>query len=149
MIKTVPPDLCLTGLLFGICCFFSAGAEGSPCREAVNGQGKGFLSWEQAVLKVRSAGVSSRREYLRWQKDHPDMPSRPDRVYAKHWRTWRFFFGTEFLSWEQAVLKVRSARVSSVKEYQHWQKDHPDMPSRPESFYRDHWRNWWIFLGTL
>ena len=135
--------------------FFSAQVEGSPCREVVNGQVKVFLTFEQAVLKVRGAGVSSFREYRAWQKDHPDMPSHPERVYAKHWRGWRFFLGTgrewirkQFLPWEQAVLKARAAGLLYERNYRTWRKDHPDMPSHPERVYAKHWRGWRFFLGT-
>ena len=81
--------------LFILCClFFSMQVDSSPCREAVNGKRKVFLSWEQAVLKVRRAGVSTVREYRSWQKRHPDMPSNPASVYGKQWQNWRHFLGT-------------------------------------------------------
>ena len=136
--------------LFILCClFFSMQVDSSPCREAVNGKRKVFLPFEQAMEKVRRAGVSSRREYSRWRKDHPDMPSRPYDVYAGYWQGWRHFLGTIFLTWEQAVLKVRRAGVLSQKEYEAWTRDRPDMPFAPQQFYMEHWGGWRHFLGTF
>ena len=135
--------------LFILCClFFSMQADSSPCREAVNAKEKAFLPWSQAVLKVRRAGILSESEYKRWQKEHPDMPSHPERTYAKHWRGLRHFLGTVFLPLNQAMLKVRRAGVSSSMEYRDWQKKNPDMPSHPERAYAEHWRGWRHFLGT-
>ena len=114
-----------------------------------------FLPYNKAMEKVRRAGVSSKEKYKAWRKDHPDMPSNPQAVYGNQWQSWGFFFGTgrvwgrDFLSFEQAMEKVRRAGVSSRMEYLLWRKDHPDMPSHPEQVYRDQWQNWGHFLGTL
>ena len=81
--------------LFILCClFFPMKGDSSPCRDAVNGKRKVFLPFEQAMDKARSAGVSSRREYSDWRKDHPDMPSFPEAVYGKQWQGWGHFLGT-------------------------------------------------------
>ena len=119
-------------------------------------RGKLFLPWDQAVLKVRAAGILSHRGYMRWRKAHSDMPSRPKEFYAEHWRGWGHFLGTgrlrngeqQFLSWDQAVLKVRSAGILLREKYEKWRVDHPDMPSRPQDVYAEHWQNWGHFLGT-
>ena len=81
--------------LFILCClFFSMQVDSSPCREAVNGKRKVFLPFEQDMEKARSAGVSSRREYRAWRKDHPDMPANPAQVYRDQWQIWGHFLGT-------------------------------------------------------
>ena len=122
----------------------------------IRGRKEDFLSFEEAMLKAQSAGVSSLKEYNKWQKGHSDMPSAPNQVYAKEWQGWGHFLGTEnirgrkedFLSFEEAMLKAQSAGVSSLAEYNEWQRGQSDMPSRPEQVYAKEWRGWGHFLGT-
>ena len=52
-----------------------------------------FLSFEEARDKARLAGILSRAQYIEWQKNHPDMPYHPDRVYAEQWPGWGHFLG--------------------------------------------------------
>ena len=115
------------------------------------GNEKPKLPWEQALEKARSAQILSVTAYQEWQKQHPDMPSRPDRYepYAEHWKNWAHFLGNEKLSYEQALQKVRSAKLKSWRDYQKWKKNHPDMPSHPDKYapYAEHWKNWIHFLG--
>ena len=119
-----------------------------------NGQ-ENFLPFEEAQAKARKAGISSAAQYKEWQKDHPDMPSQPDRAYPDQWTSWGDFLGTgrvigrkeDFLSFEEAQAKARKAGVKSKKEYQTWQKQHPDMPSRPDQTYKNRWKGWRDFLG--
>ena len=53
-----------------------------------------------------------------------------------------------FLSFEQARDKVRSAGILSARKYKKWQKDQLDMPSHPNEFYKK-WQGWRDFLGKL
>ena len=110
------------------------------------------LPWEQALKKARSAGLPGLYAYLKWQKDHSDMPSHPDRYkpYAEHWKSWGHFLGYEKLPWEQALKKVRSAKLSKSRSYPKWQKNQPDIPSRPDQYapYAKYWRGWRHFLGN-
>ena len=46
------------------------------------------LPWEEGLKKVQDAKLSGQTAYKEWQKDHPDMPSHPDKYipYQKHWK---------------------------------------------------------------
>ena len=148
--------------LFVFLCFaFSAKLLADPCQDAATGrletsaQNK-LLSFPKAREKVRLAGISTERQYRIWQKDHPDMPSNPNRAYPDQWTSWGDFLGTgrvrskkeDILPFERARDKARLAGISSKRQYIEWQKDHPDMPSEPDKAYPDQWPGWGDFLGT-
>ena len=106
-----------------------------------------FLSFEEASAKARQAGISSMREYRKWQRGQGNMPSDPDRIYAGQWQGWRHFLGTEFLPFEEASAKARQAGISSKREYQKWQRGQGNMPFDPRQVYPDQWQSWGHFLG--
>ena len=114
-----------------------------------------FLSYEEAVWKLLPFGLRNRREYEKWQKNHPDMPAHPHQFYrGKGWKNWYIFLGTvkpvKLLSFERARLKARHAALSSEKKYHEWKKNHPDMPSNPNVVYADKgWIDWYDFLGNV
>ena len=68
--------------------------------------------------------------YKEWQKDHPDMPSHPDKYipYQKHWKGWTHFLGNEKLPWEEGLKKVSRRKIVRPNCLQGMAKDHPDMP---------------------
>ena len=79
-----------------LCFVFSAKLLADPCQDAATGRlktsaQKRFLSFKEAGAKARLAGISTRRQYIEWQKDHPDMPSTPPRTYKGQWKGWRNF----------------------------------------------------------
>ena len=148
--------------LFIFLCFaFSVKLLADPCQDAATGRletsaQKKFLPFLEAQAKARLAGISSAAQYIEWQKDHPDMPSHPDQTYKAQWKGWGYFLGTgrviggkeDFLSFEKAREKTRLAGILSRAQYKEWQKDHPDMPSHPDQFYKGQWPGWGDFLGT-
>ena len=112
------------------------------------------LPFERARLKARHATLSSEKKYHEWKKNHPDMPSNPNIVYAgKGWIDWYDFLGNAEpepkLPFEEVRHKVRLLGLSSAENYYIWQKDHPDMPANPDKFYADKgWIDWYDFLGN-
>ena len=132
-----------------------------PCQNAATGRletraqsNKRFLPFNEAMLKAQAAGVSSSRKYNEWQKGHSDMPAHPNKVYPE-WQGWGHFLGTgnvrdgkgNFLPFDEARLKAQAAGVSSLAEYNEWQKGHSDMPAAPYRVYPE-WQDWGHFLGT-
>ena len=114
------------------------------------------LSWEEGLKKAREANLSDADAYREWQKDHPDMPSNPDRhePWKEYWKGWSHFLrnetAVEKLPWEEGLKKAREANLSGERAYKKWQKDHPDMPGNPNTYkpWQQHWKNWTHFLGT-
>ena len=110
--------------------------------------GTGFLSFEEAREKARTANLLSVEAYYKWQKQHDDMPSRPDITYKEQWTNWRDFLGTKFLAFEKAREKTRKAQLRSLKAYDEWHKSQDSMPARPDRVYADQWLGWMDFLET-
>ena len=111
------------------------------------------LPWEEGLKKVREAKLSGPTAYKEWQKDHPDMPSEPNKYkpWKKYWKDWDHFLGNPpKLPWEEGLKKVREAKLPGRGAYVEWQKDHPDMPSAPDNYkpWRQYWKDWDHFLGT-
>ena len=109
--------------------------------------GKKFVDYETAKKKVQEAGVRTAIEYKEWQKQHLDMPSTPQMIYKDFWKNWSGFLGKKFVDYETAKKKVQAAGIRTAKEYNEWQKQHPDMPSVPQKIYKDFWEGWFVFLG--
>ena len=115
------------------------------------------LPWDQALKKARAAGLATEKEYHAWQEDHPDMPRFPNkyRPYAEYWKGWKHFLGyvlgQDKLPWDQALKKARAAGLTTEKEYNAWQEDHPDMPRFPNKYrpYAEYWEGWNHFLGYV
>ena len=110
------------------------------------------LPWEEGLKKVREAKVPNKEAYPNWRKDHPDMPGNPDayKPWQKYWKGWTHFLGNEKLPWEEALKKVREAKVPNRRAYPNWQKDHPDMPRTPDEYtpWQKYWKGWTHFLGN-
>ena len=111
------------------------------------------LPWEKGLKKAREAKLSTQGAYSEWQKDHPDMPSAPDKYkpWKKYWKDWNHFLGNPpKLPWEEGLKKVREVHLSGATAYHKWQKDHPDMPSNPNRYepYKPYWEGWDHFFGN-
>ncbi len=118
--------------------------------------GTNWKSYLEVQAHVRSLGIKTKEEYEEWSKsgDRPkDIPSDPDRVYREEWESWPSFLGTkkEWMPYQEAKAYIQSLGIKSKREYKEWSKsgDRPeDIPSSPESVYKEEWEGWRIFLGT-
>lgn len=101
--------------------------------------------------RVQAAGVLSAREYAVWQASQPDAPFMPSGVYSE-WEGWPTFLGktegkTRYLSYAQAQVAVRSAGITSAREYAAGAyKRVPGLPSSPYKTYEE-WAGWKAFLS--
>lgn len=101
--------------------------------------------------------------YLNKQRpDNPELPSdvprSPHNVYAGQWRGWGDWLGTgnvapfekKFRLFEEARVFARTLGLRTGEDWQNWSavpgNRPPDIPSRPESTYRQHWISWADFL---
>ena len=125
------------------------------------GTGKGiFKSFDEARAFARGLKLSSVRAWEVWSKDHrpSDIPSAPDQFYKEAgWTNWGDFLGTGrskpiFRSFDDARAFARGLKLSSVRAWNAWSKDHrpSDIPSGPDQVYKEAgWTNWGDFLGTV
>ncbi len=110
--------------------------------------GKKKVPLEEFIRIVREAEITS-RTYGEWRKKHLGMPSDPAIFYKAHgWPGWNTIFGKKKVPLEEFIRIVREAEITSVEQYRQWQKDHPEMPSDPAKFYKDHgWPGWNTIFG--
>ena len=104
-----------------------------------------FVDYKTAKQKVQEAGIKKVIQYKKWQKQHPDIPSNPDKFY-KEWKSWPSFFGKKFVDYLTAQKRVQEAGIKKIIIYKEWQKQHPDIPSNPDKFYKE-WKSWPSFFG--
>ena len=109
---------------------------------------RALLSYEDACRVVREADIKSVKEFYHWNRP-VGMPSNPDRNYKDSgWAGWGKFFGTGFMSYEDACKTVRKAGIKTKESFRSWNRP-VGMPSAPNKNYKDSgWSSWMNFLGT-
>ena len=116
-----------------------------------------WLSFAEARAFVRSLGLTSRDEWLRyWSEKRPaKIPSHPDRAYAGvGWAGWGDWTGTgnrrdiKWLPFVNARAHVRARRFNSMKEYEAWKGRPNNIPFHPDRTYADKgWVSAYDWLG--
>src|SRR5262245_47813023 len=127
-------------------------------------RGLGLRRFPDARAFARSRGLKSFtewREYTKSGKKPPDIPSKPDRVYAKDgWTGWGDWLGTgtigpldyQFRPFKEARAFVRRRGFKNEEEwfaYTKSGKKPPDIPANPRRTYaKDGWAGMSDWLGT-
>ena len=106
-----------------------------------------FVDYETAKKRAQEAGIKTSTQYKEWQKQHLDIPSNPNRTYKEFWKGWESFLGTNFVDYETAKQRAQEAGIKTSTQYNEWQKQHSDIPSNPNIFYKEFWKSWPSFLG--
>ena len=108
----------------------------------------------EAVEKGELDSFRIKETYPQWEKNHPDMPSNPFLYYRGQFPGWTKLFGREKVEYEIFVSRVLEAvekgELDSFrikKTYFQWQKNHPDIPPNPYSYYRGQFPGWRKLLG--
>jgi len=93
-------------------------------------------TYQEAILKVRGAGVKTTVEYAEWQKKDPRLPSTPQQFYEQYDHS--EFFGKEsFFTYEETKCQVHNAGIKTYAEYEQWQRMDSRLPSNPRRFYEE------------
>src|SRR5262249_37326617 len=119
--------------------------------------------FKRARIFARSLGLKGVKEWRAFSgspKKPVDIPSLPDQVYADAgWVSYGDWLGTgtiaaqrrEFRPFNEALDFVRSLGLKSVGEWRAYTKSgkNPgDIPTTPESTYKNAWRGYGHWLGT-
>ena len=129
-------------------------------------------SFKAATIFVKKLNLKSNREWRSYCKGEIknlppkpiDIPSNPQRTYKQYWKGWGYWLGNKNKSnWKKTFLPfnvardfVRSLGLKSCLEWQLYCKDElvgksrkPDnIPSSPNTKYKEYWKGWGDFLGT-
>jgi len=122
-----------------------------------------FLSFKDArefVHKLKLKGRSEWELYRKSEKKPSNIPTNPNTIYKKEWKSFGDFLGTgsiapkdkEFLEFEEAREFIQSLHLQSVKDWREFlksEKNPGNLPSNPEGIYKNKgWISWGDFLGT-
>ena len=118
---------------------------------------RNYYSYEEAKEIVQLEGIESRSQYVRWwdRLTPVKLPKYPADHYPQ-WSSWNDFLGNdntfknkikkEFRSFGEALIYSRN---TGIKDYVEWlNATHPpDIPRRPDLYYKNDWTGWYHFLG--
>jgi hypothetical protein len=122
-----------------------------------------FRSFEESRIFVRNLKLNGQTAWFKWCKSNEkpnDIPSCPSKTYKDSgWVSWGDFLGTgnianhnrKFRSFEKARKFSRSLKLNGLSAWCEWRKsdDRPDdIPTNPNTTYKDSWISWGDFLGT-
>ena len=113
-----------------------------------NPNDENWLSYEEAQKIVQKAGIKSCQEYYNWKERPSNIPAHPDRIYKKEWNGWGGFLGTDFLSYHETQKTVQQSGIKTSTEYYNWKERPFNIPSTPNTVYKNEWNGWGGFLGT-
>lgn len=112
--------------------------------------GNGKLTFDAARALIRLLGVSNMKAYSAILQEHPELPKYPDKFYRKAWVSMDHFFGlpekSTLYSYEEASALVQSNEIKSSTEYESLRQNDALLPKWPNSFYKEHWKGWQVFL---
>ena len=123
---------------------------------------KVFSSFEQArkfVQKLKLKNLIEWNQYVKSGNKPEDIPAYPPNTYQDKWISWGDFLGTgkistvnrEYISFKNAKEHVRKLNLRSQKEWREYctSGNRPDnLPSAPERFYKDSWKDIADWLGN-
>ena len=126
-----------------------------------------FKTFEERIKQALKRGeLDTNRmfsSYREWQKGHPDMPATPDAFYKGDFPGWREFlkkigiaskvdlvdFETFTARTKQALERGELDPNRMFDSYREWEKGHPDMPSSPNTFYKEEFPGWRKLLKKI
>jgi len=116
-----------------------------------------WTEFEEARKFVQSLNLRNRAEWFKYcksDKKPKNIPSTPEKVY-KEWINWEDWTGTQNIKWlsfEEARKFARSLNLKSMRKWKEFCKSNKrpdDIPSSPQSVYKDNgWISWSDWLGT-
>jgi hypothetical protein len=125
------------------------------------------MSYADAEKLVREQSFKSTREYLKFKRMHPNLPTKPQYVYQdKGWDGWKTFFKTPDPELEYKKPRKLEAKLKSLEEAKAFVKPFKiqnqsdwykhvrlglipnDIPTYPSLFYNHQgWDSWEDFLS--
>lgn len=121
-----------------------------------------FRGFGEARDHARGLGLRSAQEwraYCASGRRPVDIPSAPNRVYARRWISWGDWLGTRSIwkrrprwrSFPQAREHARSLGLAGQREWRLYcasGRKPDDIPVAPDAAYGDQWYSWGDWLGT-
>lgn len=115
-----------------------------------------FLSYEEAKEFIRPFGITTMREFKKW--DRPEnIPSNPPKTYKDSWVSWHEFLSAqkrEFISYKDAIRYIESLtpKFSTIRAYRDWSASGNRplyIPANPDKIYHIDGFSWSEYLGIV
>ncbi|HFQ5194334.1 TPA: integrase repeat-containing protein [Vibrio vulnificus] len=110
-----------------------------------------YSSLMDASKAAQLLGIKSGKDYLKYYKLDPRLPSTPYKTYSAEWKNWPDFLGKTKPKYYPNLAQARKATnqlgIQSSHDYQKLYKLDPLLPSQPHNEYATEWTNWFDFLG--
>ena len=102
---------------------------------------------QEALEKGELDPLRIKETYRQWQKNHPDMPSNPVLYYKGQFPGWKKLIEESIAKKREKEYEIFKRKIFEALErgeldpkrmyetYLQWQKNHPDMPLNPYSYY--------------
>ena len=109
-------------------------------------------TFEDLKQEVKRARITTRDQYRKECKNHPNWPITPSRVYKVEWEKgakWKDLFEKKWLPLETFKQEVIEAGIVSGRQYDREYKKYPSWPSNPKETYKAEWKGkgWDDFFG--
>ena len=113
-----------------------------------------YRSFSEAQIYAQSLKLKTQKEWALHTKSKnfpKDIPVYPPQTYKKEWKLWKYFLGTNYVSFEEAKKYAQSLKFKGVKEwFGHTKsKNFPiNIPKRPNQTFKKEFKGYGDFLGT-
>ena len=145
-------------LFFAFSAFSEMNFKNGECYNIFSSQKKEerdrWMSYEEARNLMKLENISSSAQFREW-KSQPgrrpvNFPSDPSRIYKENWKSWKEFFGKEWMSYEEAKTFIQNEGIHLESEFRKWKKKGfrpSNFPAKPERVYKKYWNGWKEFFG--
>jgi len=112
-----------------------------------------YPTYTEAQAAVQALGITSYFDYTKRYREDPQLPARPDHVYADvGWIDWYGFLGNErpdfYPTYAEAQAAAQALGIKSQSDYTKHHREAPRLPARPDHVYANAgWIDWYGFLG--
>ncbi|MGH1431801.1 MAG: gamma-mobile-trio integrase GmtZ [Neptuniibacter sp.] len=110
-----------------------------------------YSTLKEASSAALRLGFSSSTDYIKGYFQDEMLPSSPERIYAKEWKGWEFFFKRHkknyYPTYQEASTAAQNLGIKTASEYRKSYKLDPRLPSTPDVKYASDWMGLDDFLG--
>ena len=119
-----------------------------------------FVKAKKFVRTLKLKNTTQWKKYCSSGKKPIDIPSAPERIYKKQWKSYSDWLGSKYFATQRMKYRsfigartfVRSLGLKIQKEWYDYCKsgDKPnDIPATPNRHYKKEWTTWGEWLGTF
>jgi len=111
--------------------------------------GLAYESLAEASVAAKNIKFTSTSDYIKRYRLDPRLRATPHVVYKDDWTGWNNYLGINerYVTLIEASNAAQTLEIKSQASYFRRYKEDPKLPSSPDSYYKNEWRNWPHFLN--